>query len=70
MLKEITHRNIGTFEALIGITAAELIFGGLGPRVLILGILVGVFYMAKRRFKGEFSLSQLGELFQDDVKAK
>jgi hypothetical protein len=70
MLKEITHRNIGTFEALVGVGVAELIFGGLGPRVLILGILIGVFYLAKRRFKGEFSLSQLGELFQDDAKVK
>lgn len=51
----ILQRKIGAFEVLLAGAVLELLFGS-RPRAILLSLLAVGFYVAKREFKGEFSL--------------
>ena len=57
----VKNRKIGAFELVTGALPLELILGS-SMRAIILMVLAGIFYLAKMRFGGEFSLQQLREL--------
>lgn len=58
----ILQRKIGAFEVLLASTLLELLVGS-RPRVILLSLLTVGFYIAKREFKGEFSLLDVVGLF-------
>lgn len=72
VLNKVLKKKVSPFMTIVGIIVLELIFGWVwtGFRILGLSVLAGGVFMAQWRFKGEFSLSQLGEVFSDEVKPK
>ena len=65
----IARRNIGAFELLVGAFPLEFIFGT-ASRAILLMVLSGGFYFAKRQFAGEVSLRDVVGLFTETTNTK
>lgn len=61
----ILERKIGAFELLVAFVAFHAFTFSFG-RALLCAVLAGLFYFAKREFKGEFSLLDLIGLFTEE----
>jgi hypothetical protein len=64
--ERILRRKIGAFELLVAAIVFELLFGSRSRLVIAIALCAG-FYFAKRKFGGEFSLSEVGELLSKSI---